>query len=94
MNEINPINAFCWPNRNDMQGARCKMLGNECEKNPLVVKDLVILENLLKVNTGTKIFICFKDSRMVGEFILTRELVLPKYDLRSTGHTSAIFCVI
>lgn len=64
------------------------MLGNECEKNPLVVKDL------FKVNTGTKTFICFKDSRMVGEFIVTRELDLPKHGLRSTGHTSAIFCVI
>lgn len=61
-------------------------------KNPLAVKDLVILENLLKVNTGTKTLICFKDSRMVGKFILTRELVLPKYDLRSIGILQLILC--
>lgn len=36
----------------------------------------------------------FQRLKDVGEFILTWELILPKYDLRSTGRTSAVFCVI
>lgn len=60
----------------------------------MVVRALVLLENLLKVDTGTKTFICFKDSGMLGKFIQTMKLVLPKSDLRSTVRTAATFCVI
>lgn len=60
----------------------------------MVVKALVVLEDLLEVDTGIKTFICFKDSRMLGKFILTRKLVLPKSDLRSTVRTSAMAYII